>query len=155
MCAYVLPLQMADRGDLWPYSTRAVESRGGKYKIIRGSVTGFRKQKKEVFRAVRNRKTGSVAFKKSVYNSCSTLHMLRTSCAQEKSAHRQQGRSRLATTGRKTLARTLPKWQQEELPAMGKLLDHVALSNMLDRARLIFSDPNAVGFTTRAMLTAA
>ena len=34
LAAYIVPQQMAERGDLWPYSTRAVEGRGGRVKKV-------------------------------------------------------------------------------------------------------------------------
>ena len=150
--AYVVPRQMADRGNLWPYSTRAVEARGARYKKIRRRLVCFKKPAQQVMKAVRNKKTGTVSFKKSAYASCSTLQMLRASSSQEASAHRSTGRSRLATTGRLTLCRTMPKWEQEELPQMGNLLDPEALVGMLEKARLMFADKAAVGFTTAAVM---
>ena len=57
-----------------------------------------------------------------------------------------------ATTGRLTLCRTMPKWEQEELPQMGNLLDPEALVGMLEKARLMFADEAAVGFTTAAVM---
>jgi hypothetical protein len=150
--AYVIPRQMAERGNLWPYSTRAVEARGARYKKIRRRVVCFRQPAKEVMRAVRNKKSGTVSFKKSAYASCSTIQMLRTSSSQEESAHRSTGRSRIATTGRLTLCRTMPKWEQEELPEMGNLLEPEALLGMLEKLSLMFADEAAVGFATAAVL---
>ena len=39
MFAYVAPVQMRRKGNLWPYSTRATEGRGARYKrIVRTTV---------------------------------------------------------------------------------------------------------------------
>ena len=151
LMAYVASQQMATRGNLWPYSTRAVEGRGGRYKRIDARITCKRKRAKEaVWKAVRNKKHGTVSFKKTSYNSTRTLQLLTTSCSQEKSAHGLHGRSRLSTTGRKTLARSMPKWQQEEAPLMGRLLDPVALRELITAAALQFT--GAVNFSTEACL---
>ena len=150
IAAYVVPRQMAQRGDLWPYSTRAVEGRGGRYKKVRRKVVCFRKPAKEIWKAVRNVKQKSMSFRKSYYNSCSTLQTLRTVGAQEDSSQSAHRRNRLSTTGRRSLQRTLPKYQQERLPEMGNLLDPVALVSMLEKAAAVFSDVNAVGFATAA-----
>ena len=150
LMAYVASQQMASRGDLWPYSTRAVEGRGGRYKRIDARITCKRKRAKVVWKAVRNKKHGTVAFKKTSYNSTRTLQLLSTSCSQEESAHGLHGRSRLRTTGRKTLARSMPKWQQEEVPLIGRLLDPVALKEIIATAALQFTE--AVNFTTEACL---
>ena len=66
IAAYVVPRQMAQRGDLWPYSTRAVEGRGGRYKKVRRKVVCFRKPAKEIWKAVRNVKQKSMSFRKVV-----------------------------------------------------------------------------------------
>ena len=155
LAAYIVPQQMAERGDLWPYSTRAVEGRGGRVKKVRRSVVCFRKPAKEIFKAVRNVKQNSFAFKKSYYSSCSTLQTMRTLVSQEESANNLHGRNRIATTGRHSLLRTLPKYQQHELPEMGKLLDPVALVSMLEKAAAVFSDVAAVGFATPAEVEGA
>ena len=155
LAAYIVPQQIAERGDLWPYSTRAVEGRGGRVKKVRRKVVCFRKPAKEIWKAVRNAKQKSFSFKKSYYNSCSTLQTMRTISAQEESANNLHGRNRIATTGRHSLQRTLPKYQQEELPEMGKLLDPVALVSMLEKASAVFSDVAAVGFATAAEVEGA
>ena len=151
LVAYVAPRQMAKRGDLWPYSTRAVEARGGRYKRISRRVN-HRKRSALDIKAVQNLKLGTVNFKKSAYNSSRTLQMSRAACMQEESAHGSHGRSRLATTGRNTLVRTLPKWLEAELPPMGQLLDPDALTAMLARAATFFDAPSADGFFTEAVL---
>ena len=156
MVAYVAARQMAKRGDLWPYSTRATEARGGLYKRLK-KVTCQRKRAAElgdVVRAVRNEKLGVVEFKKQRYDSSTSKQLLRGAAAQEASAHRSGGRSRLKTTGRKTLTRTLPKWEEEAhpLPKMGCLLDVEALKPMLARAASFFA--GAEGFPAKVPLEA-
>ena len=66
---------------------------------------------------------------------------MRAGAANELYSHRAAGRSRLKTTGRKTLTRTLPKWEEEgfSLPPMGRLLDIQHLKVMLLRAVGILS----------------
>ena len=150
LIAYIACQQMAIRGDLWPYSTRAVEGRGGRYKRIDRRIICKRKRASKVMRAVRNVKLGVVSFKESAYNSTRTLQMLRASTSQEVSAHSLHGRSRISTTGRKTLNRSMPKWKQAEIPVLGRLLDPVALEEMLVIAALQFQD--AVHFSTEACM---
>ena len=55
--------------------------------------------------------------------------MARTALMQEESAHGSHGRSRLATTGRKTLTRTLPKLDSSPLPAHGSPAAQVDLQD--------------------------
>ena len=57
------------------------------------------------------------------------------------------------TTGRKTLVRTMPKWQEAELPEMGRLLDVAAVVEMLERANEMLT--GAVGFETSAHIDTA
>ena len=76
LIAYVAPRQMARRGDLWPYSTRAVEARGGRYKRISRKVA-HRKRSALDIKAVQNLRLGTVSFKKTSYNSSRTLQMSR------------------------------------------------------------------------------
>ena len=155
MFAYVAPLQMRRKGDLWPYSTRATEGRGARYKRIKRTTVCHRKPAAQVMKAVRNLKTGLFTFKKSSYSSCSTLQLLRGVVAQERSAHAGGGRSRIATTGRSTLVRTLPKWMEAETPEMGHLLDPVALEAMVLRAAEFFERSAAHGMETDAVFEAS
>ena len=62
--------------------------------------------------------------------------------AHEENSHRKGGRTRLSTTGRKTLKRTVPKWEQEAHPLApkGKLLDAQALRGMVAKAIAYFED---------------
>jgi hypothetical protein len=46
----------------------------------------------------------------------------------------------------------MPKWEQEELPEMGNLLEPEALLGMLEKLSLMFADEAAVGFATAAVL---
>ena len=151
MFSYVAPMQMRRKGDLWPYSTRATEGRGARYKRIKRATVCHRKPAAEVMKAVRNLKTGVAIFKKSSYSSCSTLQLLRGAVAQERSAHRGDGRSRIAATGRSTLVRSTPKWLEAETPEMGHLLDPAALSAMLANAAAFFERSAALGMETDAV----
>ena len=152
LVAYVLPQQISVVGDPWPFSTRAVEGRGGRLKRI-SRKCNHRKRAKEVWKSVKNLKLATVNFKKSAYNSSRTLQMFRTQAAQEESAHLLHGRSRLLTTGRNTLKRNLPKWNAAERPELGKLLNTSALSAMILRAAAVFASQSS--FETEAELEMA
>jgi hypothetical protein len=119
-------------------------------------VTCSRKRVEVYFRAVHNAKLGTHCFKQSSYKSCSSLQMMRTELAQSESAHSLHGRSRLQTTGRSTLTRTLPKYQETELPSMGHLLEAEALVEMLEKVFKIFerADADELGFGTPADMAA-
>ena len=115
-------LQTAEHGDLWPYSTRSVEGRGGRIKKAKRNRVCHRARttSSDVMRAVRNLKNGALNFKATNYNSSASEQMMRVMCQQEESAHVKNGRQRLATTGRKTLNRAVPKWETDELPRASK-----------------------------------
>ena len=53
-------------------------------------------------------------------------------------AHKPGTRSRIVTTGRNTLNRIVPKFLQDELPAMGYLLDINVLPSLIDKALSFF-----------------
>ena len=153
LIAYIAPLQMAEVGDITPFSTRAIEGKGGRYKRISKRCC-HRKKAAVVWKAVRNLKKGTTSFKKQSYNSSRSLQMARTALMQEESAHGSHGRSRLATTGRKTLTRSLPKLNESPLPARGNLLNAAALAEMVEKAAEFFNSPGAGGFATEACLEA-
>ena len=137
--AVIVPQQVADRGDLWPYSTRCTEGRGARYKRIRRRITCERRPKEEVWRAVQNLKLGTHAFQKQSYRSRMTTQVVRTAVAQEEAAHREGSRSGARTTGRNTLVRTVPKYIADELPEMGNLLDPDVLPSLIVKALAFFS----------------
>ena len=141
MIAYVAARQTADAGDLWAYSTRATESRVGRYKRLKKTTCQRPRAIGDVFRSVRNKKLGIIQFKKQRYNSSTSFQLLRGGCAQEANAHRLTGRSRIKTTGRKTLKRTAPKWEEDKhpMPPLGRLLDPEALKCMLSKAGAFFT----------------
>ena len=89
-----------------------------------------------------NKKLGTHNFKQQAYNSSTSQQLLRLGAAHEESSHRKAGRTRLATTGRKTLKRNVPKWQQEAnpRPPKGKLLDAKALREILAKAIAYFDE---------------
>ena len=67
---------------------------------------------------------------------------MRLAVAQEESAHRTGGRTRLGRTGRKTLNRILPKWEEEALPSIGNLMDPEVLEDLMDSiAHRLEDDP--------------
>lgn len=151
MFAYVAPLQMRRKGDLWPFSTRATEGRGARYKRIKRTTVCHRKPAAEVMKAVRNLKTGVSVFKKASYSSRSTLQLLRGAVAQERSAHLGDGRSRIASTDRSTLVRATPKWLEVETPEMGCLLDPEKLAALVVKAAAFFERCEALGLETDAV----
>ena len=132
---------MARNGDLWPYSTRATEARGGRYKRLKKVTCQRRRATLPVMRGYLTKKTGIVKYKKQGYNSSTSMQLMRGACAQEISAHRLSGRNRLKTTGRKTLKRVVPKWEEDAhpMPPLGKLLDPEALKIMFGRAAAFFT----------------
>ena len=115
---YLAARQTAVHGDLW-----SVEGRGGRVKINKRTKVCHRPRNVtvgDVMRAVANLQNGLHSFKASNNNSSPSEQMMRLACQQEESAHRKDGRQRLALTGRKTLARVLPKWLTDELPEVDK-----------------------------------
>ena len=146
MVAYVAARQMAKVGDLWPYSTRATEARGGRYKRLKKITCQRKRCTGYTHRGfLKGKLLGAVEFKKQRYNSSTSFQLLRGACAQEANAHRLSGRSRLRTTGRKTLKRTVPKWQEDAfpMPPMGRLLDASAVREMFSKAANFFAKSNA------------
>ena len=126
-CAYIQMFmtvgakQVRQRGNLWPYSTRAVEGRGGQLKKIGRRIICWRRRCVGTYK--RNVKRKGVA--RTVvqgYNSAPERQLMRAACFREERAHTQK-RSRVATTGRNTLARSVPKAELAELPALGDVLE--------------------------------
>ena len=137
--AIVVPRQVAQRGDLWPFSTRCTEGRGARYKRIRRRITCERRPAEDVWRAVQNLKKGAHSFVAQSYKSRMTTQLVRTAVAQEEAAHQANSRSLTRTTGRNTLNRTLPKYLTDELPEMGFLLDMDVLPSLIDKALAFFA----------------
>ena len=137
--AVIVPQQVAERGNLWPYSTRCTEGRGARYKRIRRRITCERRPAEETWRAVRNLKLGTHAFKKQGYKSRLSTQLVRTAVAHEEAAHKENSRSKVKTTGRNTLYRTLPKYLTDELPEMGNLLDPDRLPALIQKALDFFT----------------
>lgn len=91
--------QMLMYGNLWRFSTRSVEGRGGRLKHIgRRMICWRRRSTGKYKRQVR----GKVI--EQTYTSAPERQLLRAAVSREERAHTQQ-RSRVATTGRKTLKR--------------------------------------------------
>ena len=147
--AAVSPRQMAKHGNLWPWSTRVVEGRGAIYKRFARRGVCARKRMSEVHRAVRNVKAGAFSFKTQAYNSSKTSQMVRLAVSREESTGRKY--TRLRTTGCTCLVRSLPKWQAQEAPPMGRLLDVAALEEMLVRVEKFFAASVALGIETDAV----
>ena len=132
---YLAARQTAEHGDLWPRSTRSVEGRGGRIKINKRTKVCHRPRTVtagEVMRAIDNLQKGAHSYRASNNNTSPSEQMMRLACQQQESAHRKDGRQRLALTGRKTLARVLPKWLTEELPVVDQSM--LELSELLRMA---------------------
>ena len=86
-------------GNLWRFSTRAVEGRGGRLKHIGRRMVCWRLRSNGKYkRIVRGRVV------EQTYSSAPERQLMRAACSREERAHTQQ-RSRVATTGRNTLKR--------------------------------------------------
>ena len=92
--------QMKEWGDLWRFSTRAVEGRGGRLKRIGRRMICWRRRSTGKYRRIVRDKVIE-----QTYSSAPERQLMRAACAREDRAHTQQ-RSRVATTGRNTLVRT-------------------------------------------------
>jgi len=126
-CAYVQMMmtvgakQVRQRGNLWPFSTRAVEGRGGQLKKIGRRIICWRRRSQGTYK--RNiRRKGVARTVVQGYGSAPERQLMRASCFREDRTHTQK-RSRVVTTGRNTLARSTPKAELAELPAMGDALE--------------------------------
>lgn len=119
--------QMRLKGDLWRFSTRSVEGRGGRIKRISRRIVCWRRNCKSYQRSIRT-KTGHRIITQS-YNATPEKMLMRGACSAEISAHADQ-RSRLASTGRNTLARTIPKAQAAALPELGEVLEIERMKRM-------------------------
>ena len=124
--------QIRERGDLWRFSTRSVEGRGGRIKRISRRIVCWRRRCTSYQRSVRT-KTGHRVITQS-YNSNPEKQLMRAVCSFEDRIHESK-RSRVSTTGRNTLARTIPKAQQAELPALGDALEPSRIKRMCLEAR--------------------
>ena len=104
---------MRQWGDLWKFSTRAVEGRGGRLKHIgRRMICWRRRSNGKYKRMIRDNVVSQT------YTSAPEYQLMRASCAREDRAHSQK-RSRVATTGRATLVRSGAKLEAMEKPSMG------------------------------------
>ena len=95
---YVVPRQIERYGDLWPFSTAAIEGRGARIKRVKVSWRSY-SDKPMVCRAERR---GRVSTFKRSYKSSPTIQILRMIAAAEELAHNGKGRgaARLKETGR-------------------------------------------------------
>ena len=104
--------QMRAKGDLWRFSTRCVEGRGGQIKRIARKIVCWRRRCPAYQRSIKARGGGTRVITQS-YNSTPERQLMRQSCKREDRAHKRT-RSRLATTGRNTLARVVPKAENDD-----------------------------------------
>ena len=111
-------------GDLWRFSTRAVEGRGGQLKRIGRRIICWRHRCKGSYQ--RNiRRKGATKTITQGYGSAPHRQLMKVSCFREHGAHSRK-RARLATTGRNTLVRSVPKVESAEsaaLPELGDVLE--------------------------------
>ena len=119
--------QIRAEGDLWRFSTRSVEGRGGRIKRISRSIVCWRRRCSSYQRSVRT-KTGHRVITQA-YNSTPEKQMLRAAISYEDRIHSSK-RSRITLTGRNTLVRTIPKAQQAAMPALGDALEPERLKRM-------------------------
>jgi len=108
----IAALQMRVKGDLWRFSTRCVEGRGGQIKRIARRMVCWRRRCSAYKRSVKARGGGTRVITQS-YNSTPERQLMRQACKREDRGHKRP-RSRLATTGRKTLARVVPKSEDDD-----------------------------------------
>ena len=96
---YVVPRQIAKYGELWPFSTSALESRGARIKRVRNVCWRGYSSKPYERKAERQ---GRVTKFKQAYRSSPTLHILRMLASQEELFHAGKGRgaARLKESGR-------------------------------------------------------
>ena len=127
-----LSRQIRARGDLWKYSTRSVEGRGGRIKRISKKIICWRRNCKSYQRSVRT-KTGHRVITQS-YNCTPEKMLMRAACHSEDRVHTNK-RSLVATTGRNTLARTIPKAQAAELAPLGALLESERMKRMCQEGK--------------------
>ena len=115
-------------------------SRGNPHLLTSARIAGSN----AFFRGKKDKKSGRTSFKQVNYNSSTTQQLLRLGVAHEHNSHRKGGRTRLSTTGRKTLCRSVPKWESEAAnttaTTSGSLLDAVELKRMLAIAIQFFEE---------------
>ena len=105
--------QMLRRGDLWRFSTRSVEGRGGRLKHIGRRMICWRRRSNGKYKRIVGGKEVE-----QTYTSTPERQLLRAAVAREERAHTQQ-RSRMATTGRNTLKRQWDKVDAAAMPSLG------------------------------------
>ena len=96
---YLVPRQIEKYGDLWPFCTSSVESRGARIKRIR--AINWRSYAATPFDS-RQQRAGRVTKHRTTYRSSPTVQILRSLASQEERFHSGQGRgsNRLKTSGR-------------------------------------------------------
>ena len=92
----IVPRQMRRWGDLWRFSTRSVEGRGGRLKHIGRRMLCWRRRSATYHRTVKAKDGGSQIINQS-YNSTPERQLMRAACSPEDRGHTQK-RSKLATT---------------------------------------------------------
>ena len=119
--ATIVPRQMRKWGDLWRFSTRSVEGRGGRLKHIGRRMICWRRRSSKYRRTIKG-KDGAARVVEQSYNSAPERQLMRAACSREDRAHTQV-RSRAATTGRNTLKRTFAKAEEEALATLGGAME--------------------------------
>ena len=120
-------------GDLWRFSTRSVEGRGGQLKRIGRRMICWRRRGKGKYQRTVRGKGGAKRVIEQSYNSAPERQLMRAACNREDRAHTQQ-RSRLATTGRNTLKREFKKLNDPRI-ALGSENEPDAIKRLCSAAR--------------------
>lgn len=115
---------MREWGDLWRFSTRSVEGRGGRLKHIGRRMICWRRRSTGKYKRVVRGKVVS-----QTYESAPERQLMRAACSREDRAH-TQSRSRVATTGRNTLKRSFAKVDLASMPRLGGDLEHNFVKTM-------------------------
>lgn len=83
LVTWVVPLQMAEVGDLWPFGTGPVEQRGARLKRLARSVVSWRPYHSG-YKQSSEDPSVQVFCKRRRYDSCAMMQLLRACVAQER-----------------------------------------------------------------------
>ena len=120
---------MRKYGNLWRFSTRAVEGRGGRLKHIGRRMICWRRRSNGKYKRIVR---GKVV--QQTYSSAPERQLMRAACSREERAHTQQ-RSRVAATGRNTLKREFAKVDAAPTLQLGGELEPAFVKKMAVAAR--------------------
>ena len=139
LTVWVVPRQVAIRGDLFPYSTAPIEQRGARMKKIVRQCVSWRAP---VFASHSEEKSGP---KRRPYESCAMLQLLRSVVAQEQIWQTPQvaggglsaSQRRLLATGRTTIIKKEPI----KLSRMAEEIIDLRRSRLLRSGSRFFASP--------------